>query len=574
MRYNHRKYVRLFAAALLMTGMGLAGCDFLDNKPQDMLTTDNFYTSERAIEQNCYSLYAARTWSNFAMSFMWMAGDELSGDMFYDYDQEGQFYYASFGANNTYLTQGWKGLYRVISFANNIINDMPPAARKNHLSEDAILQGVAQARCVRAVAYYFLTEYWGPVTIVEDNLQMMNTPLYRHRQEDVYRFIVNDLEYAASALPSTAKVKGMATCWTAKGMLAKVYLTMGSHLSDARSTEYFAQAKAYAEDVIKNSGLQLSADYGTLFDISANNCDESLFAIQNMVAGYSYGNSRNSHWSRDTYVSDVAWGGGKGPTLSLQRAYHAHEAHYDPLHDATPEESAAAVPDLRRKWVYMTLDDYYPNINKANGGYTYKFVVRDDKGNKVETSNEVLAHMKKYIIGKSADTNGGVGDQQDAANNTYLLRLADVYMVYVETCIGAGNETDDALATDVYNRIHHDRAGLPKQAAPITYDMLLHERRCEFAFEGINFFDVKRLFYRDAARALSYLNSMDRNVTITPDDDVQNVSNENTRASYKYNTTFRDPIIITAEQMYLPVPGSEKTASPTLADEPIAYEFK
>ena len=548
---------KIFQILGLVSCMVFVGCEnYLTNVPQDTLTADNYYTSERAIEQNCYSLYAAKTWSNFQMSFMWMAGDELAGDMFYTYDQEGQFYYASFGSNNAYLTQGWKGLYRVISFANNIINDMPAAARANDLSEAAIEQGVAQARCVRAIAYYFLTEYWGAVTIVEDNLSLMSTPLYRHTQDDVYRFIVEDLLYAERILPAQQSVKGMATKWTAKGMLAKVYLTMASHLDNPNSATYFAQAKAYAKDVIENSGLQLYPDYSTLFDIEANNCDESLFAIQNMVAGYAYGNSRNAHWSRDTRISDVAWGQGKGPTISLQESY-------------TPD-------DQRRQWVYMTLGDYYPNLNKAEGGYTYQYVYRDPvTHNKLETSNEMLANLKKYVIGKSADTNGGVGDQQDAANNTYLLRLADVYMVYVEACIGAGDRTDDALALQVFNRVHHDRAGLPEKTTPITYDELIKERRCEFALEGINFFDIKRMFYRNENLAIRYLNRMERHRAYY--DNGSTETNENVspfvdeaNSPYELNPSY-EPILISKDQMYLPVPGSEITSSPTLAEDPVKY---
>lgn len=531
--------------------MLLSACsNFLTNTPEDTLTADNYYTSEKAIDQNCWSLYAAKTWSNFQMSFMWMAGDELSGDLFYTYDQEGQFYYASFGANNTFLTQGWQGLYRVVSFSNSILNDMPKAARAAGLSEDAVIRGIAQARCVRAIAYFFLTEYWGAIPIVEDNRAMMNTPLYRNRQEDVYRFIVEDLEYASEHLPSRAEVNGTATCWTARGMLCKVYLTMASHLSDAHSAEYFTKAKSYGEDVIKHSGLNLYPNYATLFDIEANNNEESLFAIQNMVAGYACGNSRNSHWARNTQVADVAWGSGKGPTLSLQEAY-------DPA-------------DKRRQWVFMTLGDYYPNINKAAGGYTYNYVTRDATGNQLETANEMLAHIKKYVIGKSADTNGGVGDQQDAANNTYLLRLADVYLCYVEACMGAGSETNDALALDVFNRVHCDRAGLEKKTGSITYAELLRERRCEFAMEGVNFLDIKRYSYRDGAAAISYLNGMERHRAYY--DNGSTLTNENTKIPYEINPSY-EPINITLEQLTMPIPGSELTAAPTLGEEPVAYHF-
>ena len=547
-----KKYYSIFIILAVM----MTGCkDFLNNVPQDTLTADNYYTTEKAIEQNCYSLYAAKTWSNFQMNFMWMAGDELAGDLFYTYDQEGQFYYASFGSNNAFITQGWKGLYRVISFANNIINDMPAAARANNIKEEAIQLGLAQARCARAFAYYFLTEYWGDVTIVEDNLGMMSKPLYRNYQEDVYRFITEDLKFAAEVLPDKQNVKGLATTWTAKGLLAKVYLTMASHLDDANSDEYFRLAKEYAKDVIENSGLNLYTDYSTLFDIEANNCDESLFAIQNMVSGYATGNSRTAHWSRDTRVSDVAWGQGKGPTLSLQESY-------DPA-------------DLRRKWVFMTLGDYYPNINKAEGGYTYYYVFRDaETHTKLESSNEMLANLKKYVIGKSADTNGGVGDQQDAGNNTYLLRLADVYLVYVEACMGSSETTSDPLAVDVFNRIHHDRAGL-EQVAEISYDELIKERRCEFALEGINFFDIKRMYYRNANAAVRYLNRMERHRAYY--DNGSTETNENVspwvdeaNSPYELNPSY-EPILITKEQMYLPIPGSEITASPTLAEEPVHY---
>ena len=80
---------KIFQILGLVSCMVFVGCEnYLTNVPQDTLTADNYYTSERAIEQNCYSLYAAKTWSNFQMSFMWMAGDELAGDMFYTYDQE------------------------------------------------------------------------------------------------------------------------------------------------------------------------------------------------------------------------------------------------------------------------------------------------------------------------------------------------------------------------------------------------------------------------------------------------------------------------------------------------------
>lgn len=521
---------------------------FLSVEPEDSIAMGEFYKTEANIRQNTASLYTMKSWSAFSHQFMWMAGDELSGDLYYTYDQEGQFYYMSFGANNTFLTQGWQGLYRIISFANNIINNMPDLARANGISEDAIERGLAECRCIRGTAYWILTEYWGDVTIVEDNVAMQSAILRRNTQESVYRFIVEDLTYAMEHLPNADAQLGRATKWSAAGMLAKVYLSMASHLNNASSEAWFAKAKELAQDVIEESGLSLWPDYSTLFDIAANNNSESLLAIQCIVAGYGYGNAHNCNWSR-TSCADQAWGDGKGPTVNLQKQY---------------EEG-----DLRRQWVYMSEGDYYPNINKADGGYTYHIAVVDEQGNELETANEMLSHCKKYCIGRAADCDGGVGDAQDAGNNIYLLRLADVYMVYVEACIGGGNATSDPLALDVYNHIRK-RAGLPgDEDGSITYDELIHERRCEFAFEGINFFDIKRMFYRDESKALAYLNGMSREQGYYN----SNPAKKTVREGYTLDLS-RSPIIVTAPQMMLPIPGSELTAMPSLEEPAVDYYAK
>ena len=534
---------------LIVIACTLSACKgFLSVEPADSIAMGDFYKTEANIRQNTASLYTMKSWSAFSHQFMWMAGDELSGDLYYTYDQEGQFYYMSFGANNSFLTQGWQGLYRIISFANNIINTMPALARANGISEDAIERGLAESRCIRGTAYWILTEYWGDVTIVENNVAMQSAILRRNTQESVYRFIVEDLTYAMEHLPEADSQLGRATKWSAAGMLAKVYLSMASHLNQAESDACFTKAKELAQEVIEKSGLSLWSNYATLFDIVANNNPESLLAIQCIVGGYGYGNAHNCNWSR-TSCADQAWGDGKGPTVNLQKQY---------------EDG-----DLRRQWVYMAEGDYYPNINKADGGYTYHIAVVDEQGNELETANEMLCHCKKYCIGRAADCDGGVGDAQDAGNNIYLLRLADVYMVYVEACIGSGDATSDPLALDVYNRIR-TRAGLPNdEDGSITYDELIHERRCEFAFEGINFFDIKRMFYRDEAKALAYLNGMNREQGYYNSDP----SKKTVREGYTLDLT-RSPIIVTAPQMMLPIPGSELTAMPSLQEPAVDYYAK
>ena len=149
------------SAALLATG-----CEnFLTVDPQDSLVKENYYNSPEAVRANTASLYGS-VWFDFTCRFQYMGGDMLSGDLFYTYSDEGQFYLNTVTDNNQYSNAGWQGLYNVVSYANSVIHDMPEAARANGVSEKVIENALGEAYLFRALAYYMLTEYWHEVPIL------------------------------------------------------------------------------------------------------------------------------------------------------------------------------------------------------------------------------------------------------------------------------------------------------------------------------------------------------------------------------------------------------------------------
>ena len=546
--------------------LGATACDdFLTVVPEAEKVLETYYTSEAAVNANTASLYSAFVWQEFGMNFMWMAGDELSGDLYYTYDQEGQFYYMTFQNGNTYLTQGWNGLFRVVSYCNNIINGMPDAALTNGVSETIVNRGLAEARCIRGIAYYLLTEYWQDVPIITNN-NISGDQVIRHKQASVYEFIRQDLEFAKTYLPADPFQKGRCTRWTAIGMLSKLHLTMASHLNDASSADNFSKAKSYAAEVINNSGLKIYDDLSTMFYPEGNNSSESLFAIQCTSDGYGYGNPRNVSLSRNALITlGSSWGAGKGPTLSLQETFETGDA--------------------RRYYTYMRNGDNYSNL--GGGGYNYKNFSDDGE---TETSNEMLAHVRKYILGSNDDCGGLAGaSNQDAGNNLYLLRLSDVYLCYVEACIASGTSTTDALALNVFNQIR-DRANLSEKES-ITYDELIKERRVEFALESVNFFDVKPMGYRDMTKTLDYLNGMQRHRQYISNGQYS-VGERNAGSMYHGGFTQVNPsddssgkgtpfylnpdvatITITSSNLVLPVPAETITKTPSITQEPVDYDF-
>ncbi len=550
---HHFKYIISFCAVLLATSCGK---DFLDITPVDRLTADNFYRNETEIKASTSSLYGF-PWFDFNDKFFWCAGDEMAGNLYHTWDQEGQFFYFSYTEGNAHISSGWKGLFRVISYANSIINDMPPAAT-GKVSEQVINRALGEARFIRGTAYYMLAEFWGEVPIVENSTELVaanNLILPKNTKASIYEFIRRDLAFASENLP-TSDSPGRVTQWSAKGMLAKLHLTMAQNLSDAKSAENFAKAKALAAEVIETSGLSLMNNYADLFKIENNNNPESLFAMQWMEGSYALGNSRQANWARSSVITgnSEAWGGGKGVT-------------YDFMQDV--EQG-----DKRQPSIYMKPGDFYPEINKDNGGYTFKLVNRDPKDPNITLENAppVLNCLKKYIVGSAQDNAGKVSTGQAVALNQYVLRLADVYLIYAEATLGAAPSTADAKALQYFNAIR-TRAGLATKSS-ITFSDLLKERRIEFGLESINWFDIKRFYYRDPQAALAYLSAQEKETTFyrinTP-----NAPDENTMAGYQINPP-PSLIKVDGSKMNLPIPAAEVVANSKLAPGVAAetYQFK
>ncbi len=554
------------SAIAVVLGGSLASCnDFLTIDPVDKQVLETFYTSPEALRSTTMALYASKTWSNFHMNFQWKM-DMINGDIFYTYADEGQWYFGTYTSVNPYLNEGWKGLYNVILDANSIINDIVPICGGS-ISEADKAQALGEARALRGYCMYMLAEVWHDVPIIENNTALITSGQFdvpRNTQSSVYRFAMNDLDFAVDNLPEKCEDAYRLDSRKARALRAKLAVTMAAHKDYGYDREaLYAKAAEDALYVIENTQALTDIDFSTLFDVESNNGPESILAIQCAVQGYSFGNAHNVAWSRSSVIADQTWGAGKGPTLSLQEMYDRN--------------------DKRRMWTYMTNGDYYPMLNRAGGGYTYQYVSRDDAGDVLEDKNEMLAHIKKYIIGKSADCNGNVGIDQDGANNIYLMRLADVYLTYVEAKMGTASETSDATAMKYYNMVRQ-RAGV-SQPSSVTYVELLKERRRELAFESQTWFDTQRYRYREGdAAALELINNgygtnHNRADMIIPDYakyPTIDATNENNRDIYivvtcKADGGQYDTIILDKSAFIAPIPAAVSASSPALAGAAVDY---
>lgn len=506
--------------ATLLAAVAAVGCeDFLTVNPQDANVKELYYTSTDAVRNNTATLYGGTTWFDYTCRFMYMGGDMLAGDLYYTYADEGQFYLNTVTQNNQYSRDGWNSLFRTVSFANVIMRDMPEMAAENGVSQEVIDRALGECYLFRGLAYYLLAEFWHEVPIVTNPEALVTSGnpqdiyLRKNTRLSLYRFICEDLEEAVRLLPETDSQPGRVTSWSAKGLLAKVYLTRACYQKGSGesydSEDYFDKAQQMAADVIENAvGYSLCNDYASMFEaVTGDYHSEALVSILCTTGGYGCGNTRSTEWGRRGLLTGTSsWGAGKGPTLSLRSAFEDN-----PL---LPEGQK----DGRRKAVYMVQNDVYPTLAIGEeaypNGYVYRYFLEPDGDTydfTTETPNEMLAHLKKYVI--NAD-GGNIGSSQDASNDLHLLRLSDVYFVYAEAALrGELSARVTGKGVDYINAVLAAHgANYTVGDGDLDYLGLINERRKEFALEGINWFDIQRIASLDKNTALDYLNGMYRDM--------------------------------------------------------------
>lgn len=89
--------------------------------------------------------------------------------------------------------------------------------------------------------------------------------------------------------------------------------------------------------------------------------------------------------------------------------------------------------------------------------------------------------------------------------NTYILRLADVYLTYAEACLGNNSTLSDGRGLYFFNRVR-ERAKVNKKSS-ITLDDIIRERRVEFGMEYSNWYDMVTWFRYLPDKMLNYFNN-------------------------------------------------------------------
>ena len=526
--------ISLILAVLLL--ISACGDDFFVRPPGNLLTVEEFYQTEEDLFMATAPLYNI-FWYDFIDNIKYELGDSRGGLM----NALGNTYeMIAFieTADNPRLANAWQSFYKVIMNANMVIENIEERSSDDiaRLVKD---HRIAEARFMRGVAYLYLAQLWGHVPIIYNTQDLLDNPnVYRNFRDDVFQFAINDLKFAEENLV-LEDVPGSVTTWSAKSMLARAYLILAYYESQGGMLvqEHLDLAREYAHDVIYNSPHHLMEDYADLFKRQYNNNPESIFALQWTTEGDFWGrqNMTQAIFAPEGRITGAGdgWGGAKSPSLYLIRLFDFPQS-----------------GDNRRKPTFMAHGDHYPEILQNQGGYTF------------ERSGSRSTAIKKYVIGH-ADDNDGKVDFMTTDINTYMIRLAEVYLIYAEAILGNSQETNDSEAMRYFNKLR-ERAGVPFMQS-ITHRDILHERAREFAFEGKYWYELLKYFHWRPQEAIDYINNQERMTWV-----VYNSNDDPTTYSLRPPN---ETLTITESRFFMHYPEADASANPNLLMDPVPFDF-
>lgn len=337
------------------------------------------------------------------------------------------FHNINWTASNGIIEAMYYRLAQTVSFANSFID-----ANQDSQFEEMRKYGVAEARFIRAYAYYYLMDFFGDTPIVTKVKEKLEENDQKSRAE-VFAFIESELKAIESDLkaPKTNDY-GRVDKAAAWALLSRLYLNAKVYTGQER----YADCMTYAEKVI-NSGYSLASNYKNLFlaDNDTNGAqNENIFTAN-------FDGLRSQTWAGTTFLVHAAIGGNM---------------------DASSFGVSDGWSGIRTtKALVQKFDD---GVGNPPISWTDKRAMFFTNGQEYEI-NDITKFAQGYAVAKYKNvTSAGVAGKDPGAKfvdtDLALIRLAEMYLNYAEAVIRSANSSNitDAQESAAYQYINRLRA--------------------------------------------------------------------------------------------------------------------
>src|SRR5690606_6832977 len=492
------KTSKILYTSILSTGLFLSGCSasFLDVEPMTDVLENNFYKTIDDAEMaliGCYDGYQ-RTSSNGNLSFT-VASEILSDNCFggtghtdgRGYQVLDRFDKAQSPSDNDLFDGTWTDYYAGIFRCNTLLTKIEETDFGDQQNTQLRIEG--ETRFLRAIMYFDLVRLFGRVPLLtsptSDNVPQVEP-------KETYQLIVEDLKFAADNIPADAYPKsnaanndGRVTPHAAKALLARVYLFYTGYYGVDDLPVSKAEVVAGLEEIVASNEFALLVDFKSLWPAASyvpvpgdNTLDRSGYAGKGnleVVFAKKFNNTQNyngnidgNRWLvmlglRNTNFSP--YGQGWGACTVNPRLVNAFSDN-----DA---RKVASIIDIEGEGIA----GFDINVQREYTGYA----------NKKNTTTS---------LPDGSSNTGGDNDFQISQDQDYfVIRYADVLLMAAE--LGSSQ------AQNYFNLVRQRAYGSSFVALPVNQTNILQERRLEFAFEGIRYWDLLRQGVERAAATIA-----------------------------------------------------------------------
>lgn len=449
--------------------------DFVEIEPHGVFSSENYYSNEEEAFSGLVAVYDILRKQSGGFENMIAMMNAGSDDHFAgggsSTDGVGIQSFSNFTINtNTIPRSFWSDYYQGIFRANVLLLRIPDAT----MDDNTRNRFIAEARALRGIYYFELVRMFRNIPLITvplDPSEFLTVP--QAEPTAVYAQIEEDLLFSIDYLPSTisnmSTDAGRLTKGAAQAMLGKVFLFQGKN---AQATEQLAQVNGTPGET-NQYGNRLLDDFGDLWLVANKFNEESILEVAHTNVGL-------SGWGN--------WGSGsdEGNSLNVMVGPRGYT------------KIGASAPDLPSGWSFNVFtQDFYDFMA---GDPRFEVTILDLKSLKEAGQADYIAgfmdtgYFLNKFVPRQGDVHTGAGDAVlNYRQNTYMIRLADTYLLEAEA-LGATGSRAQALLDAV-------RARVGLSSVPVSLNAIKDERRRELAGEGHRFFDLVR--WGDAATKLS-----------------------------------------------------------------------
>ena len=472
------------------------GCadKYLDLLPKDKITSANFPKTESDIKLLLNGVYALlREGSIYDEGlFAFGALDGATPNAFNwgntPIDRAGSGLLSS--GDGSIVNFRWTRCYAIIFRANYLLS----AIEKVQLNNDVKAIYVGEAHFLRGLAYSLLVDSYGGVPIITKSITADEARnVVRATTEETWKQVIVDYDIAIANLKVDAPQKGRATKGAALGLEMRAYLYQGNY---SKVLQLCGQIDALGK-------YSLFPSYAGLFKLANENNQEVLFDVQYMRGENSQGSAVDQFCGTGT--GSFTRGSRYVPTQNLIDAYEKIDGSPGKYSDYTPNlDNPYKGWDPRLQVTVVLPGSYILGYRFPN--YIYPGGAFNHPGNRLKQYS-----TRKYRIEPMSDLPPAF--QSDL--NYIVMRYADVLLSKAEAIIETGGNIDEAVG--LINRIRTERNDVKITPLPMGLSQsearqkLRHERRIEFALEGLYWADIRRW---DIGKDIYPVNIKDQNGNI------------------------------------------------------------